>query len=92
MDTPIPKTHAQVVANYLANDLSGILKRKGFSFASNPIDASQLSYMLQLMQDGHLDRKDVRLWCMEECDKAKQALEVLDYFMQKAGKMNQGTQ
>lgn len=67
-------TLPQLIAKFIANDLAGILKRKGLTIERCPIIPQDLRYMLELMQDGHLERKDVRLWCMEEIDKHIQAV------------------
>ena len=67
-------TLPQLIARFIVNDLAGILKRKGLSIERCPINPQDLRYALELMQDGHLERKDVRLWCMEECDKHIEAV------------------
>ena len=67
-------TLPQLIAKFISNDLAGILKRKGLTIESCPISPKELRYALELMQDGHLERKDVRLWCMEEIDKHIQSV------------------
>jgi Asp-tRNA(Asn)/Glu-tRNA(Gln) amidotransferase B subunit len=78
----------RTAAKFITNDLAGILKRKGFSVESNPIEPPQLGYMLQLMVDGHLERRDVRLWAMDVCDQATKMLadlrEIKQYIMEKS--------
>lgn len=69
---PEPKPMPIVIAKFMLNDLRGILKAHGFDvdYSDCPIDPKQLNMMLNLMNDGHLERKDVKLWCVETCKKA----------------------
>jgi Asp-tRNA(Asn)/Glu-tRNA(Gln) amidotransferase B subunit len=78
---PEPKPMPVLIAKFMSNDLAGILKNNGFStdYRDCPIDPQDLRMMLELMNDGHLDRKDVRLWCVETCKTAKALKEDLGY-------------
>ena len=69
---PEPKPMPIVIAKFMLNDLRGILKANNFDVDCKncPIEPSQLRMMLELMNDGHLERKDVKLWCIEMCKKA----------------------
>jgi Asp-tRNA(Asn)/Glu-tRNA(Gln) amidotransferase B subunit len=79
-----PKPMPVLIAKFMLNDLAGILKNNGFStdYRDCPIDPSELRSMLELMNDGHLERKDVRLWCVEMCKKAKVIKEELNIFFE----------
>ncbi len=71
-----------VIAKFMLNDLRGILKSNGFDvdYSGCPIEPTQLRMMLELMNDGHLERKDVKLWCIETCKKANHIkVEVADF-------------
>lgn len=70
-----------VIAKFMQNDLLGILKRKGYTFETCPIPPQDLRYMLELMQEGHLERKDVKLWCMEQCDAYTRAADLVMWFV-----------
>jgi len=72
---------AQFLAKFIPNELVGILHRKGFSINDNPIESDHLSYMADLMLDGFIDRKTLKLWCMETCDKANEIKGFLDQFL-----------
>jgi Asp-tRNA(Asn)/Glu-tRNA(Gln) amidotransferase B subunit len=71
---PEPKPIPELIAKFMMNDLAGILKKNGFSvdYKDCPIAPQHLRMMLELMNDGHLERKDVRLWCVEMCKKANE--------------------
>lgn len=73
-----------VVAKFMLNDLRGILKQHGFdvNYSDCPIVPQELRMMLELMNEGHLERKDVKLWCVEMCNKAKNIKAELDDFLQ----------
>jgi Asp-tRNA(Asn)/Glu-tRNA(Gln) amidotransferase B subunit len=70
-------TLPQLIAKFILNDLAGILKKKGLTIERCPINPQDLRYALELMQEGHLERKDVRLWCVEECEKHVQAVAMI---------------
>lgn len=78
-----PKPIPIVVAKFMLNDLRGILKTHGFDvdYHDCPIEPTQLRMMLELMNDGHLERKDVRLWCTEMCKKANRIKAEVDDFL-----------
>jgi Asp-tRNA(Asn)/Glu-tRNA(Gln) amidotransferase B subunit len=80
--TPEPKPMPVLIAKFMLNDLAGILKNNGFNadYSDCPIEPQNLRTMLDLMNDGHLERKEVRLWCIEACKKANAIKEELKVF------------
>jgi Asp-tRNA(Asn)/Glu-tRNA(Gln) amidotransferase B subunit len=92
---PEPKPMPVVIAKFMLNDLTGILKNNGFAtdYSDCPINPQELRMMLELMNDGHLERKDVRLWCVEMCKKVNTIkVELNDFYdFLKQTRLNQGT-
>ena len=75
------QTKTKILAKFIINDLTGILKRKGLTMDENPISPTDLSYMVDLMMEGHLERKDIKLWVMETCDRYVEAKDLVLSFL-----------
>ena len=75
------QTKAQLVAKFVLNDLKGILNKKKLvtedknKFVFNILDQSGISYMFDLLHEGHIDRQTLKLWVSDKCDKANDLLD-----------------
>jgi Asp-tRNA(Asn)/Glu-tRNA(Gln) amidotransferase B subunit len=62
----IEKSKAKITANIMLNDISAMLKRRGWSIEQCPIQILDLSFMISLMMDGHIDRRTLKEWMRHE--------------------------
>ena len=69
------------VANFMLNDLKGIIKKFGFDDPNDALSPEHLRDILALLYEGHIDRGDARKAVVWQIEKNQEMIEFINWAM-----------